>query len=65
MILLENGEFESEDEEEDKEDLGPIYDEGKNLSITHIMGHSLLLGSHLTMLLVPSSMRRTISWTVN
>ena len=27
MILLENGEFESEDEEEDKEDIGPIYDE--------------------------------------
>ncbi|XP_033139316.1 uncharacterized protein LOC117130708 [Brassica rapa] len=27
MILLENGEVESEDEQEDKEDLGPIFDE--------------------------------------
>ncbi|KAF8110977.1 hypothetical protein N665_0077s0038 [Sinapis alba] len=27
MILLENGEVESEDEKEDKEDLGPIYDD--------------------------------------
>ncbi|KAF8098496.1 hypothetical protein N665_0265s0007 [Sinapis alba] len=27
MILMENGEVESEDEKEDKEDLGPIFDE--------------------------------------
>ena len=27
MILLENGEFESEDEKENKEELGPIYDD--------------------------------------
>ncbi|KAF2565153.1 hypothetical protein F2Q70_00017725 [Brassica cretica] len=27
MILMENGEVESEDEQEDKEDLGPIFDD--------------------------------------
>ena len=35
MILMENGEVESEDEHEDKEDLGPLFDEDESFGYPH------------------------------
>ena len=61
MILMDNGEVESEDEKEDKEDLGPIFDEDEETfdypaSGPHLVTRKLLDDTH-----GPILMRRSMA----